>query len=328
MQPLLSVIIPVYNVEKYIDECMESIVKQLPGADMEIICVDDGSTDASGAICDRYAGGNSKIKVVHHQKNQNLASARNTGLAHACGRYIAWIDSDDYVAGDWYEKISAALKADETIDILLFDYVILKDNRKIIEKYGNQSGMITQKELIYQSSLDMYTANSTWQMVFRRSIFDDMRFPVSVVYGEDLAALHKFFMKAGKIYYLSQVLYFYRVRDDSLTGKVTLDQRYGCYLMAREKYEYLKERGFAPSATGYLHRAWSFCLLYHRSDASARASYKEKYDLCRGAIRQNIAVLLKDRDSSFKIKIKFLLVYLGLLSPAVRLYVLMKSLNK
>lgn len=328
MQLLLSVIIPVFNVEKYLDECMESIVKQLPGAGMEIILVDDGSTDSSGAICDRYAGGNSKIKVVHHQKNQNLASARNTGLAHACGRYIAWIDSDDYVSGDWYEKISAALKADESIDLLFFDYAILSGGKTTTEKYDSQSRIVPREEFVYEFSRDLKIQNNVWTKVYRRSLYDGVTFPVSVVYGEDIATQHKVVVKAERIYYISHALYFYRMRGESLTGKINLDQTYGVSLMAKEKYEFLKLHGFRVSAMGYLLCASDFCVQYNRSSAAARAAYKEKYDLCRCAIRQNIAVLLKDKDSSLKVKIKFLLVSLGLAGPAARLYGWVKALQK
>lgn len=126
-------------------------------------------------------------------------------------------------------------------------------------------------------------------------------------------------MKAKRIQYLSQVLYFYRVRGDSLIGKMDLGKSFACCLMADERYEFLRAQGFVPSMTGRMLAAWVFCVRYHCSDASARAAYKEKYDLCRRAIRQNISVLLKDKDSSLKVKIKFLLVCLGLAGPAVRL---------
>lgn len=178
MQPLLSVIVPVYNVEKYLDECLCSIVKQLPGADMEIILVDDGSTDAGGTICDRYAKENPKIKVIH-QTNQGLAAARNTGLAVASGQYVGFIDSDDYVADDWYAQISATLTADESIDILFFDYIKLNNNKRIVYRYDKISAAIPQRKFMYELSLNIKLQSMVWRMVYRRSLFDGVRFPVS-----------------------------------------------------------------------------------------------------------------------------------------------------
>lgn len=94
---LLSIIIPVYNVEPYINKCLDSLIHCIDSNQAEIICIDDGSTDQSGKICDVYQEKYTNIKVIH-QKNQGVAAARNTGLSHAKGEYIAWVDSDDYVS--------------------------------------------------------------------------------------------------------------------------------------------------------------------------------------------------------------------------------------
>ena len=116
--PLLSVIIPVYNVQDYIGECFESIIMQNTDC-MEVICIDDGSTDDSGKICDEYAKKNANIIVVH-QENKGVAAARNLGLKLASGEYIAWIDPDDYISENWFEIIS--VKLENSIDIVFCDY--------------------------------------------------------------------------------------------------------------------------------------------------------------------------------------------------------------
>lgn len=273
MQPLISVIMPVYNVEKCIEECFESIVQQLSNADMEIICVDDGSTDASGAICDRYAKENPKIKVIHHQTNRGVSAARNTGLDVAAGRYIAWIDPDDYVAGDWYKQISAALAADESIDILFFDNVRFGRNGKIAYKYGEHSRIVPQNEFVYEVSCERKINSQLTQLVLRRPLFDGVRFPGTVSYGEDYAVVTKILIKAERIYYLAWILYFVRERDGSICAKAGIAEQYHTHLMARERYEFLKKHGFAPSVTGSLLKAWGVCVMYHRSDAAARAAH-------------------------------------------------------
>lgn len=325
MCPLISVIIPVYNVENYIEECFKSIMKQILKADMEIICIDDGSTDNSGTICDRYAKNNPKIKVIH-QTNQGVAAARNNGLTVALGQYIAWIDPDDYIADEWYEKISQVIKDNKNIKIIFFDYTILKNNEKTIKKYKNKSEIISQKEFMHEVSLDQNIQSQLWQKVFHRSLFDNVRFPVSAMCMEDYAVLHKIIMKAEKIYYISQSLYFYRVRDNSLVTKIDLAKSYNCYLIAMERYNFLKKHGFKPSASGYLMQALGLCIQYHQSNVSIRIAFKEKFEICRSAINQNIVTLLKDRNSNIKLKIKFLLVYINLIKPAVYLHRFIKSL--
>lgn len=325
MSPLISIIVPVYNVEDYIEECFESIIKQLPKADVEVICIDDGSTDKSGIICDKYAKKNSKIKVVH-QLNQGVAAARNNGLKFASGQYIAWIDPDDYIADDWYEKISKVISDNKNIEIIFFDYTILKNNKKIIKKYKSDSGLVSQKNFMYEIALDQNIQSQLWQKIFHRSLFDDIKFPVSAVCMEDYAVLHKIIIKAEKIYYISRPLYFYRVRDNSLITRFDLEKSYSCYLIARERYEFLKEHRFTTSISGYLMQALGVCLQYHQCNALMRIAFKEKFEICRNAINQNIVALLQDKNSNIKLKIKFLLVYCNLIKPAVCIHGFIKSL--
>ena len=134
--PLLSVIIPVYNVERYIKKCFDSIIVQIKDADVEIICINDGSTDKSGEICDEYAAKYNKIKV-YHQNNKGVAAARNYGLSIIKGQYIAWIDPDDYISNKWYENISTLIM-EEQPDILelTFNSYIFSDidNKDILEE--------------------------------------------------------------------------------------------------------------------------------------------------------------------------------------------------
>ena len=116
--PVVSVIIPVYNVEKYLEECIDSVLAQTY-QNIEIILVDDGSTDSSGLICDRYAEKNTNISVIH-QKNSGLSAARNSGLNKANGDYIYFLDSDDYISADAIEKLFSIAENDKS-DIVFFD---------------------------------------------------------------------------------------------------------------------------------------------------------------------------------------------------------------
>lgn len=115
---LLSVIIPVYNTGLFLRRCLISVVKQID-KDVEIICIDDGSKDDSGAICDEFAEKYDCVKV-YHESNEGVSSARNMALSYADGKYIAWVDSDDYVADDWYQSLKPLLERD--IDLIFFEH--------------------------------------------------------------------------------------------------------------------------------------------------------------------------------------------------------------
>ena len=123
---LLSIIIPIYNVEDYIKECLDSISKQKTKNEVEIICIDDGSTDKSGIICDEYAELDKRFRVIH-QENKGVSYTRNLGVEMSKGKYLAWIDPDDYIDKDWW--ISIKYLINKNIDMIFFDYSILKNKK-------------------------------------------------------------------------------------------------------------------------------------------------------------------------------------------------------
>ena len=127
----VSVIIPIYKVEKYLSRCLDSVVNQTL-EDIEIVLVDDGSPDSCPEICDRYAKKDSRIKVIH-KKNEGLGYARNSGMLIATGEYIAFLDSDDYVSKDMYEKVYSELKRTDA-DCCVTGYVVKKDSGDEIRK--------------------------------------------------------------------------------------------------------------------------------------------------------------------------------------------------
>ena len=130
--PLISVIIPVYNVEKYLRRCLDSVIAQTY-QNLEIICVDDGSIDDSGKICDQYAVRDARIKVIH-QENQGLSAARNRGLDAAEGEYIAFVDSDDYILEDMYKKMLDKL-LDYSVDLCVCQWQYeFSDGRQVVKK--------------------------------------------------------------------------------------------------------------------------------------------------------------------------------------------------
>lgn len=174
---LLTVIVPVYKVEKYLRRCLDSIVNQTY-KNLEIILVDDGSPDNCPAICDEYAKKDSRIKVIH-QKNKGLSGARNAGLDVATGDYIAFVDSDDWLELDAYEVTIQKMNK-EKLDLVAFGYISeCLNGSKFVEAIGDIDefidGIMCDKEYC-----------CVWRFMYRNKIFDDLRFEIGALYEDSL----------------------------------------------------------------------------------------------------------------------------------------------
>lgn len=170
---IISIIVPVYNVEKYLKDCIESILKQSM-QDFELILVDDGSTDSSGTICDRYAEKDSRIKVVH-TKNGGLSAARNAGIEIARGEFVAFVDSDDYVLPEFIEQMyKKILETDADICECNFSYL---KNQKIINSRRLPEVALDSLNAIRRMFAPPYAGYvNTWNKLYRRKLFDKVYF--------------------------------------------------------------------------------------------------------------------------------------------------------
>ena len=203
--PEVSIVIPVYNVENYLEKCMQSVLAQTV-RDFEVILVNDGSTDGSGVLCDVYAKKDERIRVIH-KENGGLSDARNTGIRCAAGNYICFIDSDDYVADFFLEKRLAAA-ARHNADIVLFDYVFVEEDGRPLYRY--QAHLEAEQTLTLETSPTLLnTTPSACNKLYRRSLFHtrEAEFPKGRLY-EDLATIPKLFSGAT-IVYIDLPLYFY-----------------------------------------------------------------------------------------------------------------------
>lgn len=208
MNPLVSIIIPVYNVESYLKQCLDSVVNQTY-KNIEVIIVDDGSTDNSGEICDVYRS-DARFKVIH-QPNAGVSAARNFALDHVKGEYIFFIDSDDYVHPDF---IFHPLKAftENNADMVIFDHIEIKQNGMELYSPSKSLGLNTLdiKEKIVTNDIKNYP----WNKAFHRNLWKNMRFPQYTVF-EDLAIIPHVTSKAKKIVTLNEPLYYYRIHNSS-----------------------------------------------------------------------------------------------------------------
>ncbi len=225
--PLLSVIVPVYNTKIYLQRCIESLVKQTY-FHMEVILVDDGSKDGSGKYCDQLAEQYSNIKVIH-KKNEGLGYARNTGIEYAKGELITFLDSDDYIEPSMYETMIEAL-LDKKAEAIYCDFCMdKKDGTKIPCFSDIEEGIYTGKEILYsiigampQKKRDFDFEMSVCKVIFRKKCIDDkkLRFlSEKAMICEDMIFDIGYLLKAEKVIYLKKCFYHYCENQGSLTHR-------------------------------------------------------------------------------------------------------------
>lgn len=211
---LISIIVPIYNVEKYLKKCIECLINQTY-TNLEIILVDDESPDLCPEICDEYKKKDSRIKVIH-QKNMGLSGARNTGIECSNGKYIMFLDSDDSLEINCVEKLYNILKKDKTYLSICGRFYEFENGKKKC-KYTERFTKIYDFESAIEEMNNFYYFDmSAWGKLFKKELFDDIRFPLGKL-SEDYFIMYKLFMKAGKVSYISEPMYNYLQRQSSIS---------------------------------------------------------------------------------------------------------------
>ena len=209
MDELISVIVPVYNVEKYLHQCIDSILMQTY-KNLEIILVDDGSTDQSGSICDEYARQDKRVVTIH-QKNKGLAGARNTGLDIMSGEWISFVDSDDWISNLFYEKQLLALKQ-HGAELALVRFSSSEDDFKKLHSNTIAELVLDSNQLLetyYKTQNSKKITTSVWPRLYRANLIHNMRFPEGFL-NEDILFTVETFLKCNLAVYIDEPLYYYR----------------------------------------------------------------------------------------------------------------------
>ena len=228
MQPLVSIIVPVYKVEDYLRRCLDSLRRQSL-FNIEIIIVNDASPDRCGVICEEYAAKDTRFKVFHFNTNQGLSVARNFGITNATADYLMFVDSDDYVHLDFCKEAYECAVSYQA-DLVLFRYQqIDKDGKPAVvpyPEYAKGSGYKTHREAL-NLILHNVVWDSAWNKLYRKELFQNISYPSGYLY-EDTGTTHKLVWQASCIYYLDKVLYYHCYREGSImtlrTNKVTQDR--------------------------------------------------------------------------------------------------------
>ena len=210
--PEISVIVPVYNVEEYLPQCLDSILSSTFG-DLEVILVDDRGTDNSRTICEEYAAKDKRVKIVTNPHNMGLSASRNNGLDVACGKYISFIDSDDFIDTTMYEKLHTAIVR-ENVDMVGCNVWNYEDGKKSVIEYLDVK---EDTKTSYEKLADKIYASAfhVWRFLFKHEVLQDIRF--DIIPFEDSVFMLKLYPKLGDIYFLAEPLYFYRRRQNTLS---------------------------------------------------------------------------------------------------------------
>ena len=215
----LSIIVPVYNVKDYLARCIDSLLCQdLDKEEYEIILVDDGSTDDSGFICDEYAVREERVKVIH-QANQGLSAARNSGVSSAKGRYVQFVDSDDYIETNVLKGLLSQIQRDN-LDILRFDYENVNDSNGVVHPnknpklYADYSSCVTDGKEFLLNRLGF--ACYACQFIVKRELMIQYPFTMGIHF-EDTEWVTRVLPAASRVSSTNRVVYFYRIREGSIT---------------------------------------------------------------------------------------------------------------
>lgn len=237
-KPAVSVIIPVYHVEPYIEKCLNSVLSQ-SYTDYEAIMVNDGGSEQERNVCLSFQNRDNRFILID-MENGGLSAARNTGIDNARGDILVFLDSDDYLENDYLEKALLAFE-DNDADIVQFDCYLTDANNtyRTVVKSEVEYGKRSAKEMILAVASGKMSPN-IWMRVYKRELFKDICFPEGE-YWEDVAVLHELLYKAQNIVYVDYAGYYYLQRNDSITKATPLNGYRWRFIQYRKRYEFVRD---------------------------------------------------------------------------------------
>lgn len=307
IKPEISVVVPVYNVECYLDACVQSILWQTL-RNFELILVDDGSTDGSGTMCDRYLAEDFRIRVIH-QENRGLAEARNAGTREAVGRWLTWIDSDDTVDPEYLEVLLGLAEA-ENADLTSGEFLFCPDAETIPYPEGPfETGTCSGKEAFRRMLLGTLHGTSACGLLLRSELARQFPFPAGR-YHEDDMTTYRFFLKANRIAFTKRPLYSYRQRAESI-----MHHRFG--RMDRDELDAADELLAKCGDFGPGHREAGICKSAHsywevaRRHGNLKQEDQEVFQRIHDFFRVHCLEILKNPHIPIKMKARILLYQAG-----------------
>ena len=317
MKPVVSVIIPIYNIEQYVTKCVESVLNQSVSG-MQIILVDDGSTDASGKICDSFAESNSEIVTIH-KKNGGLSSARNAGLDSATGEYISFIDGDDQIESTMLEKMIDAINTYNS-DMAVCGYKDYDLNGRCVEhcRASDVKALNQEDSLMY--FFTMQISQSVCDKVFKRELFDDLRFMENTI-SEDIEVLPRLLLKCEKIIIVPYSFYHYIHRRNSITTTEISKQGFSVLNRTRFNVELIhKVCPHVEKAAYAFDFEYEFSIMFQIYDAGFQNEYKYEIKDITKYIRQNFKNYFFNKYVNIYWRIYSIFIILGIFDIYYKCY--------
>ena len=301
----LSILIPVYNVEKYIGACFESIRKQNILEDTEIIMINDGSTDSSGDLCEEFAKQCKNVRYYTNEKNMGISYTRNRLIGSARGKYISWVDSDDVLDDKWYEYIYRTIELDD--DIIIFNLCSFKNKPKR-ERVYRKYNVISPRVFIKLLSIEVDVQSHLCSKVLKKSLWEGIEFPKDSSYCEDFIVMSQLALRIKSVGVLNNNLYHYRKREGSIVrnvqNSVNNDELY--FKIANKRYHLFKKNGWDISRAGT--QVAVLKLLYNMNSCRVK-----KYKYIIKYFRNNFWRLLTQSGVGKKNRIRTILIAIKLL---------------
>lgn len=312
-QDLISLIVPVYNVEKYLHKCLESIVSQTY-KNFEVLLINDGSTDNSGEICDEYCKRDNRFKVIH-KKNEGVSIARNIGIEKCSGNWISFIDGDDFVDSEYLLNLySAAIR--NNADVVTSDFKGYIEGSAPSPSYYNRKGRVASDSLSGQEALslmlNMRENCSVWSKIFKRASIGNLRFPIGRI-NEDGLFLFYLYFKTKHVVAIESAHYYYRINPNGLARTVN-NRLFDLIINMREMETYLKEHNVSVRCKKAL-KIWeiNYCtnLVFMFKGTSYMTSHRNELTQIRDIVKSRFWDTCFSKNLTLKNKIKSFLVYCG-----------------
>lgn len=288
--PLISVVVPVYNVKKYLEKCLLSLAAQ-DYPHLEVVVVDDGSTDESGQMCDAFCAGRENFRVIH-QKNGGLSAARNTGVQNARGSLVGFVDSDDYIEKDMFSCLYQNMK-DTGSDLSICSMFDCYPGKEPHKHEVVETKILTPKEAVLLGFDGSYSIINAVNKLYKKELFETIQFPVGKTF-EDAFVFVDVVLSCEKIVFTTAQKYYYVHREDSITSRPFSRKSFHVIEAYEKNYKTLTEKLPEVEESAFARKAWAYGYVLDQLEiASDRDQYQKEEKELFAFIRQNIGRILR-----------------------------------
>ena len=308
MYPLISIVVPIYNVENFLDRCVQSIVSQTY-RNLEILLIDDGSPDNSSEIAECWMKKDSRIKV-YHKKNGGLSDARNYGLDRANGEYIAFVDSDDYIEPEMYETLMAAIR-ESNVELACCGRFYTRGDSNSPSRSLPVRKVLSRKDAIKELLNNGCIEEAAWDKLYSRELWSDLRFPINEI-NEDIVVTPQIIAKCSGIVHVGKPFYHYCYNGSSIT-KSGYNSKKDVMFRHMEELSVYVNKNFPEEAkyVDVLKAKYAMTTLFAIVLAQEEKKFPKSYKKYQKILRESYGTMLKCENFSNKQKLEALLLILG-----------------